>query len=142
MKTNSQTLILKFKGCARCRQREFVHRAVYSLPSWLPQARIMSVSWKPWARQAPLMLMMRAPAVRIIKSRPRAKAASSNLLPLHRAVQKHAPTPHGMRARFACHSPANFEFPRPCRRPRKGAHHEHQRDPRDGGGSAAMACFS
>ena len=32
---------------------------------------------------------------------------------------------------FRSHSPANFEFPRPCRRPRKGAHHEHQRDPRD-----------
>ena len=47
------------------------------------------------------MLMMRAPAVRIIKSRPRAEAASSNLLPLHRAVQKHAPTPHGKHARFA-----------------------------------------
>ena len=47
------------------------------------------------------MLMMRAPAVRIMRSRPRAEAASSNLLPLHRAVQKHAPTPHGMRARFA-----------------------------------------
>ena len=47
------------------------------------------------------MLMMRAPAVRIMRSRPRAEAASSNLLALHRAVQKHAPTPHGMRARFA-----------------------------------------
>ena len=34
--------------------------------------------------------MMRAPAVRIIKSRPRAEAASSNLLALHRTVQKHA----------------------------------------------------
>ena len=32
---------------------------------------------------------------------------------------------------FRSHSPADFEFPRPCRRPRKGAHHEHQRDPRD-----------
>ena len=36
-----------------------------------------------------------------MKSRPRAEAASSNLLALHRAVQKHAPTPHGTRARFA-----------------------------------------
>ena len=32
---------------------------------------------------------------------------------------------------FRSHSPASFEFPRPCQRPRKGAHHEHQRDPRD-----------
>ena len=76
------------------------------------------------------MLMMCAPAVRIMKSRPRAEAASSNLLALHRAVQKPAPTPHGTRA-FRSHSPADFEFPRPCRRPRRGAHHEHQRDPRD-----------
>ena len=45
------------------------------------------------------MLVMRAPAVRIMRSRPRAEAASSNLLALHRAVQK--PTPHGTRARFA-----------------------------------------
>ena len=47
------------------------------------------------------MLMMRALAVRIMKSRPRAEAASSNLLALHRAVQKPTPTPHGTRARFA-----------------------------------------
>ena len=47
------------------------------------------------------MLMMRAPAVRIMRSRPRAEAASSNLLALHRTDQKPAPTPHGMRARFA-----------------------------------------
>ena len=32
---------------------------------------------------------------------------------------------------FRSHSPANFEFPRPCRQPRRGAHHEHQRDHRD-----------
>ena len=32
---------------------------------------------------------------------------------------------------FRSHSPANFEFPRPCRQPCRGAHHEHQRDHRD-----------
>ena len=58
------------------------------------------------------MLMMRAPAVRIMKSRPRAEAASSNLLALHRAVQKHAPTPRGTRARFAAIHQLIFEFPR------------------------------
>ena len=47
------------------------------------------------------MLMMRAPAVRIMRSRPRAEAASSNLLALHRAAQKPAPTPHETRAHFA-----------------------------------------
>ena len=47
------------------------------------------------------MLMMCAPAVRIMRSQSRAEAASSNLLALHRVVQKLAPTPHGTRARFA-----------------------------------------
>ena len=36
-----------------------------------------------------------------MRSRPRVEAASSNLLALHRAVQKPTPTPHGTRARFA-----------------------------------------
>ena len=53
---------------------------------------------------------------------PRAEAASSNLLALHRAAN----ATRNARA-FRSHSPADFEFPRPCRR---GAHHEHQRDPR------------
>ena len=75
-------------------------RAPGSSPSHLgpPTARIPGLVW---ARRAPLMLMMRAPAVRIMRSRPRAEAASSNLLALHRAVQQSAPPPHGMRARFA-----------------------------------------
>ena len=75
-------------------------RAPGSSPSHLgpPKARIPGLVW---ARRAPLMLMMRAPAVRIMRSRPRAEAASSNLLALHRAVQKPAPTPHGTHARFA-----------------------------------------
>eukprot|EP00439_Symbiodinium_sp_Y106_P045357 s534_g5.t1 len=47
----------KFKGCARCGQREFVHRAV-------PKAGIPGLVW---ARRAPLMLMMRTPAVRIMR---------------------------------------------------------------------------
>ena len=63
-----------------------------------PKARISGLVW---ARRAPLMLMMRGPAVRIMRSRPRAEAASSNLLALHRAAQNPAPTPHGTRARFA-----------------------------------------
>ena len=75
-------------------------RAPGSSPSHLgpPKARIPGLVW---VRRTPLMLMMRAPAVRIMRSRPRAEAASSNLLALHRAVQKPAPTPHGTRARFA-----------------------------------------
>ena len=88
----------------------------------------MSISWKPWARMGAA-----SPAdahdARACGARSRAEAASSNLLALHRAVQKPAPTPHGTRARS--HSPANFDFSRPCRRPRRGAHHQHQRHPRD-----------
>ena len=75
------------------------------------------------------MLMMRAPAVRIMRSRPRAEAASSNLLALHRP--KTCPNATRNACAFRSHSPANFEFLGPCRQPRRGAHHEHQRDPRD-----------
>ena len=100
----------QFKGCARG-QREFVH------PGSSPSSPGLV-----WARRAPLMLMMRALAVRIMRSRSRAEAASSNLLALHRAVQKPAPMPHGTRARFAAIHRLI---------PRRGAHHEHQRDPRD-----------
>ena len=75
--------------------------------------------------------MMRAPAVRIMKSRPRAEAASSNLLALHRAVQKPAPTPHGTRARFAAIHQLISSFRVRVGDPAGGAHHEHQRDPRD-----------
>ena len=121
-----------FKGCAR--QREFVHRAVVP-PILAPQK---PASWASagcpgpeWGRRAPLMLITRAPAVRITRSRPRAEAASSKLLALHRAVQKHAPNATRNACAFCSHSPANFEFPRPCQRPRRGVHHEHQRDPRD-----------
>ena len=60
-----------------------------------------------------------------MRSRPRAEAASSNLLALHRAVQKLAPTPHGTRARFAAIHKLISSFRV------RGAHHEHQRDPRD-----------
>ena len=38
-----------FKGCARCGQREFVHRAVVPPILGPPKARIMSISSKPWA---------------------------------------------------------------------------------------------
>ena len=97
-------------------------------PSWSSALRASLLL--AWARRAPLMLMMRPPAMRIMRSRPRAEAASSNLLALHRVVQKPAQR-HTERARaFRSHSPADFEFPRPCRRPHRGAHHEHQRDPR------------
>ena len=56
--------------------------------------------------------MMRAPAVRIMKSRPRAEAASSNLLALHRTDQKTCPNATRNACAFRSHSPANFEFPR------------------------------
>ena len=105
-------------------------RAPGSSPSHLgpPKARIPGPVW---ARRAPLMLMMRAPAVRIIKSRPR--GGSSIIESAAAAPRRPKTCPNATRKAcgFRSHSPANFEFPRPCRRPRKGAHHEHQRDPRD-----------
>ena len=88
--------------------------------------------------------MMRAPAVRIIKSRPRAEAASSNLLALHRTVQKHAPTLHGMRARFAAIHQLISSFRVRAGDPaRQGRASRASAGPprRSGGGSAAMACF-
>ena len=81
-------------------------RAPGSSPSHLgsPKARIMSISRKPWASlgaPSPADAHDARAAVRIMKSRSRAEAASSNLLALRRAVQKPAPTPHGTCARFA-----------------------------------------
>ena len=83
-----------------------------SSPSHLgpPKARIMSISWKAWASLGSSIIEFAGAAPRRPKTCPDAT--------------RNART-------FRSHSPANFEFPRPCRRPRRGAHHEHQRDPRD-----------
>ena len=84
-------------------------RAPGNSPSHLgpPKARISGLVW---ARRAPLMLMMRAPAVRIMRSRPRAEAASSNLLAAPRRPKTCPNATRNARA-FRSHSPANFEFP-------------------------------
>ena len=88
----------------------------------------MSISWKPWAS-----LGAPSPAddhdARACGAHPRsrAEAASSNLLALHCAVQKPAPTPHGTRARFAAIHRLISSFRVRAATP----HHEHQRDPRD-----------
>ena len=99
-----------------------------------PKARIMSISWKPWAS-----LGAPSPAdahdARACGARHEVAAAGgSSIIEFAGAAPRRPKTcPNATRnaCAFRSHSPANFEFPRPCRRPRKGAHHEHQRDPRD-----------
>ena len=94
-----------------------------------PKARISGLVW---ARRAPLMLMMRACGAHHEVT----AAGGSSIIEFAGAAPRRPKTcPNATRnapARaFRSHSPANFEFPRPCRQPRRGAHHEHQRDPRD-----------
>ena len=69
-----------------------------------PKLRIMSIR----ALRGPLMFTMRAPAARIMSLPSRAEAASTDLGPLHRCVQKH--TRNGARnMRALCgHPPANL----------------------------------
>ena len=115
-----------FKGCARCGQREFVHRAVVP-PILTPK------SPHPWAS-----LGAPSPAdahdARACGAHHEVTAAGgSSIIEFGGAAPRRPKTcPNATRnARaFRSHSPADFEFPRPCRRPRRGAHHEHQRDPR------------
>ena len=76
------------------------------------------------------MLMMRAPVVRIMRHG-RGRKQHHRICWRCTAPSKNLPQRHTRARAFRSHSPANFEFPRPCRRPRRGAHHEHQRDPRD-----------
>ena len=78
------------------------------------------------------MLMMRAPAC---GAHHEVTAAGGSSIIEFAAAAPRRPKICPNATRNACafrsHPPANFEFPRPCRRPRKGAHHEHQQDPRD-----------
>ena len=68
--------------------------------------------------------MMRALAV---------AADGSNIIEFAGATRRR-PKTYSNAARNACafrsHSPANFKFPFPFRRPHRGAYHEHQSDPR------------
>ena len=110
-------------------------RAPGSSPSHLgtPKARIMSISWKPWAS-----LGAPSPAdahdVRACGAHHEVTVAGgSGIIEFAGAAPRRPKTcPNATRnaCAFRSHSPANFEFS-PCRRPRRGAHHEHQRDPRD-----------
>ena len=98
------------------------------------KARIMSISWKPWAS-----LGAPSPAdahdARACGAHHEVTAAGgSSIIEFAGAAPRRPKTcPNATRnaCAFRSHSPANFEFPRPCRRPCKGEHHEHQRDPRD-----------
>ena len=86
----------------------------------------MSISWKPWAS-------LGAPSPADAHHQVTAAGGSSIIEFAAAAPRRPKTCPNATRkaCAFRSHSPANFEFPRPCRRPRKGAHHEHQRDPRD-----------
>ena len=94
----------------------------------------MSISWKPWAS-----LGAPSPAdahdARACGAHHQVTAAGGSSIIEFAAAAPRRPRTCPNATRKACmfrsHSPANFEFPRPCRRPRKGVHHEHQRDPRD-----------
>ena len=108
-------------------------RAPGSSPSHLgpPKARIMSISWKPWAS---LGAPSPADAHACGAHHEVTVAGGSSIIEFAGAAPRRPKTCHNA-TRNACafrsHSPANFEFRRPCRRPRRGAHHEHQRSPRD-----------
>ena len=94
----------------------------------------MSISWKPWAS-----LGAPSPAdahdARACGAHHEVTAAGGNsIIEFAGTAPRRAKTyPNAKRnaCAFRSHLPANFEFPHPCRRPRRGAHHEHQRDPRD-----------
>ena len=111
-------------------------RAPGSSPSYLgpPKACIMSISWKPWAS-----LGAPSPAdahdARACGAHHEVTAAGgSSIIEFAGAAPPRPKTcPNATRnaCAFGSHSPANFEFPRPCWRHRRGAHHEHQREPRD-----------
>ena len=117
----------KFKGCARCGQREFVHRAVVP-PILAPQK---PASWASLGAPSPAD----AHDARACGAHHEVTAAGgSSIIEFAGAAPRRPKTcPNATRnsRAFRSHSPADFEFPRPCRRPRRGAHHEHQRDPRD-----------
>ena len=117
-----------FKGCVR---------APGSSPSHLgtPKARIMSISWKPWASLGAPSPADAHDACACGAHHEVTAAGGSSIIEFAGAAPRRPKTcPNATRnaCAFRSHSPANFEFPRPCRRPRRGAHHEHQRDPRDG----------
>ena len=94
----------------------------------------MSISWKPWASLGTPSPADAHDARACGAHHPVTAAGGSSIIEFAAAAPrrpKACPNATRNACAFRSHSPANFEFPRPCRRPRKGAHHEHQRDPRD-----------
>ena len=107
-----------------------------SSPSHLgpPKARIMSISWKPWASLGAPSPADAHDARACCAHHEVTAAGGSSIIEFAGAAPPRPKTcPNATRnaCAFRSHSPANFEFPRPCQRPCRGAHHEHQRDPRD-----------
>ena len=94
----------------------------------------MSISWKPWASLGSPSPADAHDAHACGAHHEVTAAGGSNIIEFAGAAPRRPKTcPNATRnaCAFRSHSPANFEFPRPCRRHRRGAHHEHQRDPRD-----------
>ena len=107
-------------------------RSPGSSPSHLgpPKARIMSISWKPWASLGAPSPADAHDAGACGAHHEVTAAGGSSIIEFAGAAPRRPKTcPNTTRnaCAFRSHSPANFEFPRP----RRGAHHEHQRDRRD-----------
>ena len=96
-------------------------------------ARIMSISWKPWASLGAPSPADAHDARACGAHHELTVAGGSSIIEFAGAAPRRPKTcPNATRkCAFRSHSPANFEFSRPCRRPRRGAHHEHQRGPRE-----------
>ena len=93
----------------------------------------MSISWKPWASLGAPSPVDAHDARACGAHHEVTVAGGSSIIEFAGAAPRRPKTcPNATRnaCAFRSHSPANFEFSRPWR-PRRGAHHEHQRDPRD-----------
>ena len=101
-------------------------RAPGNNPSYLglSKARIMSISWKHWARMGAPSPADAHDARACGACHEVTAAGGSNIIEFAGNASQNA-------CAFRSHSPANFEFPRPRQQPRKSADYEHQRDPRD-----------
>ena len=92
----------------------------------------MSISWKPWASPGAPSPADAHDAHACCAHHEVTAAGRSSIVEFAGAAPRRPKTcPNATRnaCAFRSHSPANFEFPHPCQRPRRGAHHEHQRDP-------------
>ena len=100
-------------------------RAPGSSPSHLgpPKARSMSISWKAWASPGSPSPADAHDACACCAHHELKAAGGSSIIEFAGAAPRRPKTcPNATRNAcvFRSHSPANFEFPRPCQRPRSG----------------------